>query len=76
MDERILLDAIPMMIVLTLINFVWAWVLTAVTPPEERQEQLLSRPAPTDWRLLRDAGPEGVRKRVVDAMTSQTKVSR
>ena len=58
MFEEILRYLFPISIVLVLVNFVWAWALTAVKPPDAPAAR-----SETDWRYL-DAGPEGVRKTI------------
>lgn len=65
MVEGFLEYGIPMMIGLVFVNFVWAWVLTAVKPPEIPEDEHISGRVNPDWRTL-DAGPEGVRKNIIE----------
>lgn len=60
MNEEMFDLAIPILIVVVFVNFVWAWILTAVTPPQGPDPALRGTGDP-DWRAF-DAGPPGVRK--------------
>lgn len=55
----------PILIIVALLNFIWAWIPTAVRPPEES----VANPA---WRYLE--GPEGVRRSVASEIKPQTPI--
>lgn len=65
---------LPTLIALAFVNFVWAWMLTAVKPPERLEDEPLPGEIHPDWRYLEDAGVEGTRKRVAEEITPQTNV--
>ena len=60
MYEALLKYAIPTMILIALVNFIWAWILSAVKPPAGSEEKTLPVPVNQEWTSL-DAGPEGIR---------------
>ena len=72
MDEITLGYALPSMIVLAFVNFAWAWVLTAVKPPQKSEDNCISGRTNPDWSTL-DAGPEGIRRNIFDQIEPQTK---
>ncbi|TAJ97855.1 MAG: hypothetical protein EPO39_19025 [Candidatus Manganitrophaceae bacterium] len=72
MVEFVLKYGIPVMIVLAFVGFLWAWMLTAVKPPQKSEESRLSGAVNPDWRTL-DAGPEGVRRNIFEKIKPQTK---
>lgn len=62
---KIFLDySLPILIIVAVVNFIWAWIPTAVKPPEGSADLGL--------RYL-DAGPEGVRKAVAVEIQKQIK---
>lgn len=63
MYEGLLKYAIPMLIVLTMINFIWALILTAIKPPGVLDDKRMPGHVDPDWKYL-DAGPIGIRKSV------------
>ncbi|TAK10195.1 MAG: hypothetical protein EPO39_00615 [Candidatus Manganitrophaceae bacterium] len=63
---------LPTLIALAFVNFVWAWMLTAVKPPERSEDEPI--PVHPDWKYLEEAGPEGVRSNVTEEMKPQTQV--
>jgi len=63
---------LPIMIALTFVSFLWAWMLTAVKPPQKSEENCISGPVHPDLKYL-DSGPEGVRKNIFDKIEPQTK---
>lgn len=73
MYEGLLEYAIPAMIAMTFVSFIWAWIRTAVKPPESREE----KPAPVmvlpQWKSF-DAGPEGIRKSIMQGIRPRTKI--
>lgn len=73
MIEGFFAYGIPMMIGLVFVNFVWAWVLTAVKPPEIPEGERISGKVNPDWRDL-DGGPEGVRKNMIEKIKPRTNV--
>jgi hypothetical protein len=66
--------AIPTMIAVAFVNFVWAWILTAVKPPCGPEKETIPDPIHPDWKHL-DAGPEGVRKTIVQKMKPKIKMA-
>lgn len=64
--------ALPIMIGLVFVSFLWAWMLTAVKPPQKSMEDRISGAVNPDWRSL-DAGPEGVRRNIFEKIEPQTK---
>lgn len=52
--------AIPMMVLIVLVNFIWAWILSAVKSPAEPEANTFSAPVNPEWKSL-DAGAEGIR---------------
>jgi hypothetical protein len=72
MYEGFLEYGIPMMIGLVFVNFVGAWVLSAVEPPERFEREQISGWVNPDWRDL-DAGPEGVRRNIFEKIEPHTK---
>ncbi|MBI3802245.1 MAG: hypothetical protein HY282_00595 [Nitrospirae bacterium] len=71
MNEQFLHYAFPIMIVLAFVNFLWAWMLTAVAPPRPAEEHRISGQANPEWRAL-DAGPEGIRINLIEKVNQQT----
>lgn len=64
---KIFLDySLPILIVVAFVNFIWAWIPTAVKPPDGS--------ADLEWGHL-DAGPEGVRRTVAAEMKPQIKTA-
>lgn len=56
----------PILIIVALVNFIWAWIPTAVKPPEGGEVD-------PEWKYL-DAGPEGVRRSVAAEIKPQTPI--
>ncbi len=75
MYEETLRYLFPIMIALVLVNFAWAWILTAVKPPAISTDKRISGRVNPDLRYF-DAGPEGVRKSIAEKMKPTTKVKR
>lgn len=63
---------IPIMIAMVFVSFLWAWILTAVKPPEGSEGKPVPDETGPDWKYL-DAGPEGIRKNVIPEIRRQTK---
>jgi len=72
MDEIFLRYGIPLFIALAFASFMWAWILTAVKPPEGLKDKPFPDPADPSWKYL-DAGPEGVRRNVTQEIQRHTK---
>lgn len=72
MYEGFLRYAIPISIAMAFVSFLWAWILTAVKPPESSEENPVQGKVDPRWRLL-DAGPEGVIKNVTQEIQQKTK---
>lgn len=63
---RIVLEyGLPVMIGLVFVSFLWAWILTAVKPPQKSEDERITGRVNPDWRYL-DAGPEGVRRNIFE----------
>jgi hypothetical protein len=60
MYEGLLKYAIPTLIVISFVNFIWAWILTAVKSPTRVVEENLPGGIGQDWKYM-DTGPEGVK---------------
>ncbi len=60
MYETLLKYAIPTMVLIALVNFIWAWILSAVKSPAEPEENPFPAPVNQEWKSL-DAGAEGIK---------------
>lgn len=67
MYESFLNYGFPILIILTMVSFIWAWAITAVKSPEESEEKEI-------WKYREDAGPEGIRKTVSEKLRPRTQV--
>ncbi|MDC4223893.1 MAG: hypothetical protein MPW15_06600 [Candidatus Manganitrophus sp.] len=63
---------LPVMIALVFVGFLWAWVLTAVKPPQNLEDERITGTVNPDWKYL-DAGPEGVRRNIFEKIERQRK---
>lgn len=64
----------PILIIVALVNFIWAWIPTAVKPPEGSQEKRVLGAVIPEWRSL-DGGSEGVRRSVAAEIKPQIKAA-
>jgi len=71
MYEGLFRYAIPIMIGMVFVSFLWAWLLTAVKPPESPQEKPAGA-ANLEWKYL-DAAPEGFIQPLVQKVQPRTK---
>jgi len=55
----------PVMIGLVFVGFLWAWILTAVKPPQKMEDEQITGAVNPEWKYL-DAGPEGVRRNIFE----------
>lgn len=74
MSQGFLEVGLPTLIALVFVNFVWAWVVTAATPPGRPEEKRVWDEGDLDRIELGDAGPEGVRKGINEEIQPKTKV--
>ncbi len=63
---------LPVMIGLVFVGFLWAWIFTAVKPPQKLEDERISGLVNPDWKYL-DAGPEGVRRNIFKKIERQRK---
>lgn len=74
MSQGFLEVGLPTLIALVFVNFVWAWVVSAATPPGRPEGERVSSEGDLDRMELGDAGPEGVRKGISEAIQPKTPV--
>jgi nicotinamide mononucleotide (NMN) deamidase PncC len=72
MNEELLRYLFPILIALVLINFSWAFVLTAAKGPEGPAEKAPPGTINLEWKEL-EAGPEGERRTIAEKIKSKTK---
>lgn len=72
MYEGLFRYVIPIMIGMVFVSFFWAFLLTAVKPPESPEEKQPAGKPTLEWKYL-DAGPEGVLQPVTQEVRPRTK---
>ena len=72
MSEELLRTLFPILIALIFVNFIWAFIVTAVKGPEPAGERPVSGRINQEWKDL-DAGPEGNRKTIAEEIRPKTK---
>ncbi|MBI3802748.1 MAG: hypothetical protein HY282_03205 [Nitrospirae bacterium] len=73
MYEGFLEYGLPILIVLTFVNFIWAWVLTAVKAPERSEEKRRAGEAGADRPYLEEGRSGGTRKSIAEKVYPKTK---
>jgi hypothetical protein len=72
MYEGLFRYAIPIMIAMAFVSFLWAWLLTAVKPPESLKETEAAGKTNLHWKHL-DAVPEGIIQQITQKIQPRTK---
>lgn len=75
MSQGFLEYGLPTLIALVFVNFVWAWMLTAVKPPEGSGEKRIPEEGNPDWKYLEEGAPGGARKNLAEEIKPQTRVA-
>jgi hypothetical protein len=60
MYEDFLKYTIPISIAIVYVNFIWAWIVSAVKPPSSLEDRTLSAQINQNWKYM-DTGPEGIK---------------
>jgi len=69
MHDGMLNYLFPTMIILSCVNFMWAWAMTAVKAPKSSRVQETVR---QDWKYRETIGAEGARVNVTAEMKPKT----
>lgn len=61
----------PTLIILSGLNFIWAWILTAVKAPQSSEAAPIPGPVSPHWKYVETVGPEGVGNIMTPALKSK-----